>query len=363
MGIFGPDWSRIHHKESSGFFPVLLGWLSTLYGAGVKLRVQAYRGGFFKRQSLPGFVVSIGNLTTGGTGKTPATIMLATWAHKEGFRVAVLSRGYGGYYKKGILQVSDGNSIQADPRNAGDEPYLLAKKLPGIPVVISEKRYAAGIYAHEKFGCNFFILDDGFQHLELNRDFDLVLIDAESPLGNGHLLPRGPLREPADQLARADAIIITRCGLQSRRGKVLKLLEDKTAAIPFFYADHLPKKVTLPISDETHEPGFLNGKKVVAFAGIARPEAFKQTLAELGAEISYFRAFKDHYMFKRHEIRELIYMKERLGARYLVTTEKDWVRAASVAPAYQDLAYLSIEFKLLSDEDNFYMMIKDGIRR
>jgi len=363
VGIFGPDWSQIHQKESSGILSVVLKTLSFLYGAGVRLRLRAYRGGIFKRQSLPGFVVSIGNLTVGGTGKTPAAIMLATWALKEGFRVALLSRGYGGRYRKKVLEVSDGNRIKADPRNAGDEPYLLAKKLAGIPVVISEKRYAAGIFAHEKFGCNFFILDDGFQHLELRRDLDLVLIDAERPFGNGHLLPRGPLREPVEQLARADACIITRCGVQSSGGNLPNFLGDESPAIPFFYADHLPKKVDFPFLDEIHGPGILDGKKVVAFAGIARPEVFKQTLVELGADTVYFRGFKDHYIFKQDEIQELIHIKEKLDARYLITTEKDWVRIASVAPAYHDMAYLCIEFELLSDRDNFFRMIKDGINR
>jgi tetraacyldisaccharide 4'-kinase len=363
VGFFGPDWSRIHQKESSGILAFVLEVFSFLYGAGVRLRLRAYRRGIFKRKSLPGFVVSIGNLTVGGTGKTPAAIMLARWAFKEGFRVALLSRGYGGRYKKGILEVSDGNSIKADPRDAGDEPYLLAKKLSGIPVVISEKRYDAGIFAHEKFGCNFFILDDGFQHLELRRELDLVLIDAERPFGNGHLLPRGPLREPVDQLARADACIITRCGMQGSGDNVLKFLENETPAIPFFYANHLPKMIDFPFLDEIHEPGILDGKKVVAFAGIARPEVFKDTLAEMGAEIVYFKGFKDHYLFKRDEIQKLIHIKEKLDARYLITTEKDWVRIASVAPAYHDMAYLCIEFKLLLDRDNFFKMVKDGIKR
>ena len=362
MGVFGPDWSQIHQKETSGLLSVVLAFFSVLYGAGVKLRLRAYSGGLFKRKSLPGFVVSIGNLTVGGTGKTPAVIMLAKWALNEGFRVALLSRGYGGRYRKKVLEVSDGNSIKADPRDAGDEPYLLAKKLSGIPVVISGKRYAAGIFAHEKFGCNFFILDDGFQHLELRRDLDLALIDAAKPFGNGHLLPRGPLREPVDQLARADACILTRCGVQGSGDKLLNFLGEGSPAIPIFYADHLPEKVVFPFLDEVHEPGILKGKRVVAFAGIARPEIFKQTLVGLGADPVYFKGFRDHYIFKQDEIQALIHMKDKLGAQYLITTEKDWVRIASVVPACHDMAYLCIEFALLSDQDDFFRMIKNEIK-
>ncbi len=363
MGNFGLDWSRIHQKESSGIFSFLLAALSSIYGVGVRLRLQAYRAGVFKRQSLPGFVVSIGNLTVGGTGKTPAAIMLAKWALKEGFRVALLSRGYGGRYKKKFLEVSDGKRIKADSRSAGDEPYLLAKKISGVPVVISEKRYAAGMFAYEKFGCDFFILDDGFQHLELRRDLDLVLVDAERPFGNGHLLPRGPLREPVEQLARADACIITRCGDQGSGDNVKNYLMNKSIETLFLKANHLPKKVELPFLDEIHGPGILDGKKIVAFAGIARPNVFKQTLVEMGADIVYFRGFKDHYTYKKNEIRNLIHMKEKLEAHYLITTEKDWVRMASVAPAYKDMAYLCIEFELLSDGDSFFRMIRDGIKR
>jgi tetraacyldisaccharide 4'-kinase len=341
----------------------LLRVLSFLYGVGVRLRLRAYRGGIFKRKSLPGFVISIGNLTAGGTGKTPAAVMLGKWALGEGFRVALLSRGYGGDYKKKLLEVSDGNRIKADSRTAGDESYLLAKKLPGIPVVVSKKRYTAGMFAHEKLGCDFFILDDGFQHLELMRDLDLVLVDAERPFGNGHLLPRGPLREPVGQFARADACIITRCGERCSGDNVKDYLMDKFPGTPFFRADHLPKKVEFPFSDEIHGIEILNGKKVVAFAGIARPEVFKKTLIELGADTVCFRSFRDHHIFDLDEIQELIHMKEKFEAHYLITTEKDWIRIASVAPAYKDMAYLCIEFELLSDRDEFFRMIKNGLKR
>lgn len=363
MEIFGPDWSRIHHNKSSGIFPVVLGVFSVLYGAGVKLRLQAYREGIFRRQSLPGFVVSIGNLTVGGTGKTPAVVMLSRWAIKQGFRVAVLSRGYGGRHKSKILEVSDGSCIKADQRDSGDEPYLLARKLSGVPVVISEKRYAAGLFAREKFKSDFFILDDGFQHLELRRNLDLVLIDAERPFGNGHLLPRGPLREPVEQLARADACIITRCGMQDPWVKLHSTLRNAFPEVKVFCADHLPKKVDFPFLNETHDPGILDGKKVVAFAGIARPEVFKHTLDDLGAETLYFKGFKDHYKFRKDDVHKLIHIKEKLGACYIITTEKDWVRMAAIAPSCQDMAYLCIEFELLSAQESFFRMIKDGIKQ
>jgi tetraacyldisaccharide 4'-kinase len=323
----------------------------------------AYNWGIFKKKALPGFVISLGNLNAGGTGKTPAAIMMAGWAFKEGYRVAVLSRGHGGRYKKRVLEVSDGNSIKTDSTECGDEPYLLAKKLQGIPVIVSRKRFLGGLFAHTKFGCDFFILDDGLQHLELRRDLNLVLIDAENPFGNGHLLPWGPLREPVHQLARADAYILTRVTTNVCKERVSNFLKKNFPSAPVFHAKHHPGKIVFPHSDQTHKPEFLNKKRVVAFAGIAEPEAFKGTLIDLGTDLVYFRSFRDHYRFRNGDIHTLIQVKERLGAQYILTTEKDWVRIPSNFTNYHYFGYLVIQFTLLSGQDDFFNMIKDGINK
>jgi len=348
-------------KKSSGLWSPLLTLSSILYGIGVRLRLWAYECGLFKRESLPGFVVSIGNITAGGTGKTPAVVMLAQWAKDEGHPVAVLSRGYGGQYRTKVLEVSDGNRIKAGAGEAGDEPYLLATRLSGIPVVVSKKRFLAGLFARERFGCDFFILDDGFQHLELNRDLDLALIDTTNPFGNGHLLPCGPLREPVEQLSRANACIVTRYSEQGSGEKVLDFLKGKFPSKPIFCSDHLPEKVIFPHSNEVHGPDFMKGKRVLAFAGIAEPDRFKQTLMGLGADIVCFRGFRDHHPFKQDEIRTLIQMKEAQGAEYIITTEKDWVRIASFAIDRTDIAYLGITFALTSGQNDFFKMIKDNM--
>lgn len=356
-------WSRIHQKKGLGPLSLFLAFISIFYGLGVRFRLWAYLNRVFKRRSLPGFVVSIGNLTAGGTGKTPAVVMLARWALDEGYRVAVLSRGYRGQYRQKVLEVSDGKRVKADSEEAGDEPYLLAGKLPGVSVVVSRKRYLAGLFAHEKFGADFFILDDGFQHLELNRDLDLVLIDAANPLGNGHLLPWGPLREPVGRLARADALILARFRGNDSGQETLAFLKRGFPSTPFFCADHMPEKVVFPHSNDIRGPGFLRDRSVVAFAGIARPQVFKETLIGLGANVVCFRGFADHYRFKREDIEALIQMKEKCGADYLLTTEKDWVRIAPFARMYPEMGYLCIIFQLLSGEDDLLKMIKDGIRR
>ncbi len=354
-----PDWALIHRQGPPRFWFPFLAFFCRLYGAGVGIRQWGYQCGLMKRESLPGAVVSIGNLTAGGTGKTPAVLFLASWAAESGYRVAVLSRGYGGKYGPEVLVVSDGTHLTASPRESGDEPYLLAKRLQNVPVLVSRKRYQAGWYAHEKLGCDFFILDDGFQHVGLERDLDLVLIDSESPFGNGYLLPLGPLREPVDHLSRADACVLTRFKDPSSGDGTLSALKKRFPGKHFFCANHVPEKVVFPGSGKELEPEHLKGKRVVAFAGIAKPDTFRLTLETLGADLAGFRSFRDHYSFRPEDIRSLITFKQSVGAGYLLTTEKDWVRIASIGPEISEIGYLSIRFSLIKDEDAFFRMIRE----
>ena len=308
-------------------------------------------------------MVSIGNLTTGGTGKTPAVQWLAEWAREEGFHAAVLSRGYGSRHGKGVLVVSDGKTLLTGPDEAGDEPCLLAKNLRDIPVLTAKNRYHAGLMAHNAYGCDFYILDDGFQHISLRRDLDLVLMDAAKPFGNGRLLPGGPLREPISHLKRADAFIFTR----SREGMADKKTPDRLPAgfphKPLFWSTHRPKAVIFPHSNQTFGPEFMKGKRVVAFAGIARPETFEKTLTKLGADILFFKRFRDHHPFSRQDLLHLVGRKEILGADFLITTEKDWVRAEKFLSHTSDVAYLTISFSLTPSPDAFFRMVKNASRQ
>jgi len=383
-----PDWSRIHQERRFSLWSLPLALCSLLYDVGVRFRLKAYEKGIFKGKSLPGFVVSVGNITAGGTGKTPAVAMLARWALNEGHRVAILSKGYGGRYKQEVLEVSDGKRIYADSQVAGDESVLLARGVSGSPVIISKNRYMAGMYAFKKFGSDFFILDDGFQHLGLERNLNLALIDASDPFGNAHLLPWGPLREPLSQLDRADALILTRFSRvesAERRAQgpkknairhapnairspqeTLAFLKEKFPSKPVFRADNIPDKVIFPLSGEVHTPGFLRGKRVLAFAGIAHPEQFQESLIESGADVAQFKGFRDHYPFDGDELRKLIRMKEKIGARYLITTEKDWMRIApfaftTAAPMHDDLAYLTVRFVFLPGQEGIFRIIRNGL--
>jgi tetraacyldisaccharide 4'-kinase len=352
-------WDRKPGIEAPSLFNPLLVCLSSLYGLGLKIRFYSYKS--IKKQTLPGFVLSVGNLTVGGTGKTPATCMLARWASDEGYRVAVLSRGYGGRSQNKTLEVSDGKKILTGPEKTGDEPFLLAKSLPGIPVIVSKKRYKGGLLAHDKYNCDFYILDDGFQHVVIERDLDLVLMDASNPFGNERLLPYGPLREPVEHLNRADAFMLTRFSGQSSARKSMTRLKDNFPSKPVFWSDHIPQSVVLPNKNEVHDADFLKGKRVVAFAGIASPEKFKETIMNLGAEPVFFKAFGDHYPFQTLDILRLIKQKESLKADFILTTEKDWVRMTDALSEYPDLAYLTIKMAMLYEEDKFFQWIREKI--
>ncbi|RJR41527.1 MAG: tetraacyldisaccharide 4'-kinase [Desulfobacteraceae bacterium] len=347
-------WSEIHESRSWGPVSLPLALLSFFYGMGVKWSAKFRR----KRHRLPGFVLSIGNITAGGTGKTPATMMIARWAVDRGYRAAVLSRGYGGRYDQEVLEVSDGREIRAKVSEAGDEPVLMAENLPGVPVVVSKKRYLAGLHAQRRFQSDFFLLDDGFQHTALERDLDLVLLDADSPFGNGRLLPWGPLREPVENLSRATAFLITRWEGKPVERDWEAFLGRRFPGKPLFRCAHAAGQVVF--QEERHGPDFLQGKRIFAFAGIARPAAFRKTLLDAGADLVGFRGFRDHHRFTETEIRTLVSAKDSSRADLLITTEKDWVRLERLKALCPGLAYLSITMKVISGEEPFFDLLNSS---
>ncbi len=335
--------------------------MALIYGLAIRLRLFAYKKGILRSKSLPGFVVSVGNITAGGTGKTPAVSMLAEWGKMQNLGVAVLSRGYAGRYKEKVLEVSDGNDLKASPLQTGDEPFLLASKLQGIPVVISKKRYLAGLRAVESFGSRFFILDDGFQHLSLKRDFNLVLIDSRNPFGNRKLLPLGPLREPLEQLERADVFIITRHDPDSGGHNIAEELRKRFPEKPVFFSDHIPENIIFPFNKISYSSDYLNKKRIIAFAGIARPEYFMDSLKKIGADVVFSVQFRDHHIYSRKEVERLLYQRKNLDAEFIVTTEKDWVRIKDLVSDCSVMAYLKIRFGILSGEEKFFELLGKGI--
>ena len=357
------NWSNIHEKKQRNALTFFLKTVSVVYGLAVRLRIIGYKIGFFRIRSLPTCVVSIGNITVGGTGKTPFVAMLAGWASENGIEAAILSRGYKGKTSHEFLVVSDGTKVLASSDDAGDEAVLLAKKVSSIPVLISKKRYMIGNLALRRFNPELLILDDGYQHISLHRDLDILLLDARRQLGNGWLLPRGPLREPLEGIERADLIVITKCAVECNGDDMVNFLRKNFPGKPIFRSGHFPDQVIFPLDGRTYPPDFLSGKKVVAFAGLAHPDDFLDMVKSLGAHVIHFKAFSDHHPFTQGEIGELASWKEASECDFLLTTEKDWVRIDGRVDVGADIAVLTIRMGLLSDSDAFFDIINQGITR
>ncbi len=353
-----PRWFSDFFSKPGGLFLRPLSFSSFFYGKAVLTRLLLYEKGLLEQRKVPGVVISVGNITTGGTGKTPAVIMLARWAMDKGYRVAVLSRGYGGKRKEKLLLVSDTEKILSRAAEAGDEAFLLARRLPGVPVVVSADRRDAALAAIARWGCNFFILDDGFQHIRLKRQVDLVLLDAMMPFGNGRLLPLGPLREPTDQLKRADALILTRWGTDVGEQQFRLLPGEDITSPPIFRAAHIPNKIVLPETGEDLPLDFLAGKRLLGFAGIGRPESFSQTLKTMGADIVDFLAFADHHNYSEKDFSRVISLAKAKSVDLIVTTEKDWVKIEPLARGVEGIGYVSIQFRILGDEEAFFRLIE-----
>ncbi len=337
--------------------------LSIFYGLAVQLRLIAYAKGLLKIQRLPAYVISVGNITTGGTGKTPFVAMLAKWAETSGFKVAILSRGYKGNRSNGSLVVSDGKGLLASVDDAGDEPVMLAKKLAAVPILISKKRHKIGSLAVKLFNSELLLLDDGYQHISLHRDVNILLVDAKRGFGNRSLLPSGPLREPVEEIKRADIIIITRCTDKHSGAKFFDYFQKNFPAKDIFRSGHFPEQVIFPLAGNTHPPDILKGKNVVVFAGIAHPDDFLETVKSCGANIVHFKAFSDHHFFSKYEIEELVSWKKQSNVDFLLTTEKDWIRIDGKIDLDLDIAVLTMKIGLLSGANTFFESIKQGIVR
>jgi tetraacyldisaccharide 4'-kinase len=292
------------------------------------------------QKRLPCRVISIGNITVGGTGKTPATIAVAEEAQKRGMKPIILTRGYKGR-ARGPCFVTRGEGPLLSVKDAGDEPVLMAERLKGVPIVKGSNRFEAGMFAlrelhigNSELETHVFILDDGFQHRGLYRDKDIVLIDFGNPFGNRLLLPLGRLREPIKSLERADIIVLTRVGGNIRKegGKendVMNVVRHYSPGSFFFLAGHTPLSCTLR-SGQENPAGWLSGKKVFGFCALASPDAFRRTLVELGAEIRGFRAYRDHYQYTREDISRIKTEARQSGAGWIVATEKDIIKARNL---------------------------------
>ncbi len=350
------NWQRIWDDDeaSSRYRPArtIASVLSLPYCLIINFRNWLYDQKILPAVKLPCPVISVGNITVGGTGKTPCVIMLARMLQKNGFQPAVLSRGYGGKSSKSVNIVSDGKTILLNADAVGDEPLLIARSLQDIPVITGARRIQTGRTAIDQFGVNVLICDDAFQHRQIFRDVDIVLLDGEKPLGNGHLLPRGELRESADGLYRASCFILTRADEKHFLNHDIAEIA-RTSNIPIFRAVHQFKEM-IKQNESFHRPlGELQGKKVCAFCGIAKPDSFKKMLLTTRADILSFNTFPDHYSYSHYDLEDLKNRYISLRADYLVTTEKDAMRLQHYPEFLKMICVLYMEMEIIPLRESF----------
>ena len=300
--------------------------LSVLYGAVTRTRLSLYRRGTFHSTTLDRPVISIGNITTGGTGKTPLVEWVARTLAAQGKRVCILTRGYGRDNPNQRVVVSDGHTVLATPDEAGDEPFLLATNLLGAAIVISNAdRVAASQEAIKEFGADCFVLDDGFQHLRVKRDLNILTIDATNPWGGGHLLPYGRLREPRAGVRRADCIVITRCDQANKVTALRDEIASLNSVAPVFESRMRIVHVVPLRSFETDRPP---KSPLAAFCAVGNPRAFFNQVPD---EVALEKAFPDHHRYSQAEIDSLIDEAKHAGANSLITTAKDAVKLQSIS--------------------------------
>ena len=308
---------------------IVLHAISLAYLLIVQARVFFYKTGIFKTNKLSCPVISVGNLTLGGSGKTPVVEYIVRFFVEKGLKPVILSRGYGRDSKASVAIVSNGDNILLKSGEAGDEPYLLAENNPTVPVIVSKDRFLGGKTAISKFNPDVIILDDGFQHLSLARDRNIALINCIKPLENGHIFPAGSLREPISALKRADMILYTHsdeapdncCENLTIKQDILKL----ETIHAFDKIIRINDQKTVPLKE-------LNKKKVLVFCGIGEPDSFIRKIRQLGAKVVHSESFPDHYVYKMDDLQSISEISEKLKADFILTTQKDGVKIKELTP-------------------------------
>ncbi len=346
----------------------LLHGCSYVFRVAIKVRRFLYNVRILRDSTLGVQVIAIGNLTVGGTGKTPVVEKFARELSDQGRNVAILSRGYRSkpapfhvwLLNKLFLRddttpprvVSDGKSLLLDSEMAGDEPYMLASNLKDVVVLVDKDRVKSGRYAIEKFGCDTLLLDDGFQYWKLRgRRQDIVLIDRQQPFGNEQLLPRGTLREPPSHVARANYIFITKS--DGHTEELRRRIAQFNPSAGIIECIHHPLYLEDVFTGERVGLEVLRGRKAASLSGIAQPESFEQSLVKLGAELVYSKRFADHHRFTQQEILNVINRSKKRQAQMIVTTQKDAVRFPKIDRRDLPIYFMRVEIKILSGADDF----------
>lgn len=351
----------------ASLFGAFLQVCSYLFSGIVQLRLWLYRNRILRDQPLGCLVVVVGNLTVGGTGKTPIVEKFARALHDRGRKVAILSRGYKSkappLWKKWWFWmnhtedappriVSDGQKVLLDSEVAGDEPFMLARNLPGVVVLVDKDRVKAGAYAIKHFGCDTLVLDDGFQYLPLKGRLNLLLVDKTNPFGNGYLLPRGILREPIKHLKRASYVFLTK-SKGVRDDELEAMIRRFNPDAEIIECAHKPQYLQRIDNGERLPLSTLAGKRIGVFSGIAAPESFEAFLRETGAKLDYTRRFLDHHRFTSEDLQAVFAQALAAGVELLITTEKDAVRLDATWEIPVPCYYLRLEIEILRGAKDF----------
>jgi len=356
-------------------FASLLYGMSIFYGTVQKLRAACYRKKILPSRKLPCKVISVGNITVGGTGKTPMTIHVAAEVKRCGYKVVIVSRGYRGGAENCGGIVSDGRTLYMDFELAGDEPYMIACRLKGVPVIVGKNRFTAGMLAVSKFQPDVIVLDDAFQHLKLQRDIDLILLDHTHPFGNYHLLPRGVLREPVSSLARSAVCILTRCragadeALMSSVAKIQMLVPGipvfTSSHVPYWYVVHRGEHKSFEAVSDFFSPSDfeqIKHRKIFCFSGIARNDNFQRTVKHFGFNITGFLEFSDHHHYTEDDLNAISHAAGNSGADRLITTEKDHARIAHKKPFSMELVVVGVKVSFGENHQSFRAFIHDRLK-
>jgi len=355
------------HDRNARILGAFLKFLSLVFTSVVKSRLFLYQHRIMRNHHLGCLVIVVGNLTVGGTGKTPVVERLARNLRDRDRNVAILSRGYKS--KKEPLHrkwwrllthkeadppkiVSDGKKVLLGPHEAGDEPFMLAQNLPGVVVLVDKDRVKAGAYAVKKFGVDTLILDDGFQYLKLKDHLQLLLIDKSNPFGNGRLLPRGILREPISHMRRASYVFLTKSDGNPNPELEARIRRYKPD-VELIECEHRPRYLKALQGEEQRPLESLKGDPVACFSAIAMPESFESFVEKFGADIVLRKRYLDHHWFSRRELDAVFREAREAGARYLVTTEKDAVRIDPDYALAMPCFYLRVEIGILSGVKDF----------
>lgn len=353
----------------------LLRALSGIFRLLVQFRLARYRSGAREQHFLGTKVIAIGNITVGGTGKTPVTELLSRELRDRGRRVAILSRGYKSKKLRRAQKwkdvrtgktvpaeemprvVSTGNALLLDSKFAGDEPFMLAKNLDGVAVLVDKNRVKSARFAISQLGADLLLLDDGMQYLDLAHSWDIVLVDATAPFGTGAMLPRGTLREPPKNLRRATYILLTKCDGSSNEELIRRIRRyNQTAKI--IETTHGPVHLENVFTQERQPLSFLDGKYVGAISAIAVPEGFEKSLAKLGAKVEITRRFSDHHRFSRKDVEKFMSRCLDRAIDLMITTEKDAVRFPAPKSIDVPVYFLRIEVRILAGKEHWDEMIE-----